>query len=590
LGEETGSSGKQKKPEYMVDTSLASPKKPEHLPETPAANQQERAPGQMRVAAFVNLTPAEDESEEESEIEEIKASQPQPLLAILHGKVVTVVFNGSLELSDDDDDNEEEVDNPQDDDADIRKEVLKLEKAGLPKKIGISGRTLKKALRFLTQEKRTNGAISASLRTYELLEKFIELLCGQSGITPPVRLFWHLIFKEEPDREKDKLRKLVSLLISSSTTDAQVCIATGKLCNKDQFSLQYLLDTPEEEIRDIIRSAGRYKQNSKNMKNLALKVTNQYGGKVPESLEEVAQLPGVFTKIAAIYMKHALDRVVAIPVDVHVESFALFFGWVPKCFEKNREAIRFILEQRFPQTYWPDFNEVIGGLAQIFSVQDHWDYIQNTASHPMFAVDGSGGIFANRITQLALQYNATGRRSNQFDALLAQQGRTQLLMAQARLHPSPAAASAAQTQINVETNRDRVSAAKSALSKATKKHEKAKKLVERTKKRYAKAGKSTAKAKKPAPGKKKPPPNAKKPPPKAKKPPASPLLTQTLLAPLPPSPSPSSDTSPLPSVSSFADIPDLLLQPFRPQCVPNHITTYDLSGSTSEDEDMEDVE
>ena len=486
-----------------------------------AADLKKKEPSSMRLSSFIEYH-QRDDPDEESSIED--EGNNGSLVAEINRKPVKVWIVG-IESDDEGWSDFEEMEEleeplPPDDDEDLRQETTQLENSGSRKKIGITGRTLKKATHYLQEEKRTNGAISSAVHTYELLELFLELLCRQPEVTIPVRLYWHLIFPEpkKHEREQDKLKKIISLIISSSTTDAQVCLATQNLCSQDGFSLEYLLNTPSNVLRDLIHSAGRYKQNVKNMKKLARMVMEVYGGKIPEDLEEASQLPGVYTKIAAIFLKHACNLIQAIPCDRHVKSFSLFFGWVPRMFESNTEAVRFILEQRIPRAYWADFNEVIGGLAQLFSVQEHWDAIMHVASLPVFQIHSGSGMFASQITTLALQYNSSGRKKNSFDHLLTDFAKKQLLQAQAQLERTPAEYASARSKTAVEACRDEVAAAKSALLLATKTHEKAKKLV--AKKPLAKAKKLPAKkAKKPPAKAKKPPAKAKKPPAKAKKPP-----------------------------------------------------------------------
>ncbi len=90
-----------------------------------------------------------------------------------------------------------------------------------------------------------------------------------------------------------------------------------------------------------------------------------HGGKVPESMDELLQLPGVGPKMAIIVLRVAFDLTVGISVDTHVHRICNLLGWVGKADPKRTpEHTRAALESWVPRDLWADFNIMFVGLGQ----------------------------------------------------------------------------------------------------------------------------------------------------------------------------------------------------------------------------------
>lgn len=122
-------------------------------------------PSSMRLSSFIETKKFQDSPQEE----DASVEANNCLIAKIEGLSVKVWLLG-IDYADEEDGPQqldevvEEGDEPSppDDDEDLRRETSQLENSGARKKIGISGRTLKKALFYLQEEKRTNGAISSA--------------------------------------------------------------------------------------------------------------------------------------------------------------------------------------------------------------------------------------------------------------------------------------------------------------------------------------------------------------------------------------------------------------------------------------------
>ncbi len=110
---------------------------------------------------------------------------------------------------------------------------------------------------------------------------------------------------------------LVSVVLSSQTTDKRVNIVTKDLFKKYPNSY-YLSQAKYEDVYNIIISLGLAKMKTKNIILLSKQLEEEYGGKVPDTMEELIKLAGVGRKTANVVMAVGFNKN-AIAVDTHVK-------------------------------------------------------------------------------------------------------------------------------------------------------------------------------------------------------------------------------------------------------------------------------
>ena len=123
-----------------------------------------------------------------------------------------------------------------------------------------------------------------------------------------------------PLDSKNTFTFLVAVVLSAQCKDSRVNEVTPelfKLASTPQEMAQ--LDT--EKIRSIIRPCGLSEAKSKNIKELSRIITEKYGGKVPNTFEDLESLPGVGHKTASVLMLQAFGTP-AFPVDTHIHRLA----------------------------------------------------------------------------------------------------------------------------------------------------------------------------------------------------------------------------------------------------------------------------
>jgi len=146
---------------------------------------------------------------------------------------------------------------------------------------------------------------------------------------------------------KDPYTLLIAVLLSAQCTDARV--------NKTTPELFALADTPQkmvkqdvDKIREIIRPCGLSPRKSKAIAGLSQILIDKHGGEVPQSLEELEELPGVGHKTASVVMSQAFG-IPAFPVDTHIHRLA--YRWKLST-GKNVEKTERDLKKLFPKESW----------------------------------------------------------------------------------------------------------------------------------------------------------------------------------------------------------------------------------------------
>ena len=117
---------------------------------------------------------------------------------------------------------------------------------------------------------------------------------------------------------------LIAVLLSAQCTDKRVNQTTPKL-----FALAKtpaaMAKLSVEAIREIIKPCGLSPAKSKAIKELSRLLVERHRGQVPQSFEELEELPGVGHKTAGVVMSHAFGQP-AFPVDTHIHRLAERWG------------------------------------------------------------------------------------------------------------------------------------------------------------------------------------------------------------------------------------------------------------------------
>ncbi len=149
-------------------------------------------------------------------------------------------------------------------------------------------------------------------------------------------------------RYKDPFQLLVAVILSAQCTDKQVNKITPLLF--EHFPTpEAMAKAPVEKIEELIRSTGFYRNKAKNIKEAARIITEKFGGKVPDTMEDLLTLPGVARKTANIVLFNAYGKIEGIAVDTHVKRLAQRLGLTK---QKDPVKIEKDLMKLIPKKDW----------------------------------------------------------------------------------------------------------------------------------------------------------------------------------------------------------------------------------------------
>ena len=147
---------------------------------------------------------------------------------------------------------------------------------------------------------------------------------------------------------------LISTLLSLRTKDETTDKAMDRLIKKVQTP-EDILDLPTEELEKIIYPVGFYRNKAKILKNVSRIILERYGGKVPDSLDELLTINGVGRKTANLVVTEAYGKP-GICVDTHVHRISNRLGIVST---KNPHNTEEELRKVLPQKYWIIYNTLL---------------------------------------------------------------------------------------------------------------------------------------------------------------------------------------------------------------------------------------
>src|SRR5829696_2801220 len=110
---------------------------------------------------------------------------------------------------------------------------------------------------------------------------------------------------------------LIATILSAQCTDERVNIVTADLFRKYRKPEDYLNVSPRELEKDI-QSTGFFRNKTKSIQGASKLLSEQYGGQVPHTMEELLELPGVARKTANVVLGNAFDIHAGVVVDTHV--------------------------------------------------------------------------------------------------------------------------------------------------------------------------------------------------------------------------------------------------------------------------------
>ena len=178
-------------------------------------------------------------------------------------------------------------------------------------------------------------------------QKFIQ------GLLPLLRKHWPAPICEV--NHSNPLELMVGVILSAQSTDKRINELTKTLFKKYRTAKDYANANPVEFEHDI-HAAGFFRSKTKSILGAAQMIVEKFGGKVPNTMEELLKLPGIGRKSANVILGAAYGITSGIVVDTHMirlaNRFRLSSSEDPIQIEKDLCAV-------VPQKDWIYFSQAM---------------------------------------------------------------------------------------------------------------------------------------------------------------------------------------------------------------------------------------
>ncbi len=145
---------------------------------------------------------------------------------------------------------------------------------------------------------------------------------------------------------------LVATILSAQCTDERVNMVTPGLFRRWPTP-QAMAAADPGELEETIRSTGFYHNKAKSILGASRRITEEFGGRVPEAMEDLLTLPGVARKTANVVLGTAFGRNEGVVVDTHVQRLSQRMGLTT---EQDPPKIERGLMDLFPREEWTDLS------------------------------------------------------------------------------------------------------------------------------------------------------------------------------------------------------------------------------------------
>jgi len=154
---------------------------------------------------------------------------------------------------------------------------------------------------------------------------------------------------------KSALELLVATILSAQSTDARVNIVTPALFAKYKTADDFARADPRV-LEQEIHSTGFFRSKTRSLIGMAQALVERHGGQVPDTMEELVQLPGVGRKTANVVLGCWFKQNEGVVVDTHVRRIAILLGLTT---ERDPVKIERDLMALVPREKWTWFSNAL---------------------------------------------------------------------------------------------------------------------------------------------------------------------------------------------------------------------------------------
>jgi len=153
----------------------------------------------------------------------------------------------------------------------------------------------------------------------------------------------------------DGWQLLVATILSAQCTDARVNQVTPGLFEKFPTPADFA-SAPIEEIEEAIHSTGFFRNKAKSLQGAAKALIEKHGGRLPEDIESLVQVPGCGRKTANVVLGEVYGKPAGVVVDTHVGRISRKLGLTD---QDDPVKVERQLNECVPQADWRDYGHLV---------------------------------------------------------------------------------------------------------------------------------------------------------------------------------------------------------------------------------------
>jgi len=162
-------------------------------------------------------------------------------------------------------------------------------------------------------------------------------------------------------RYRTAFELLVATILSAQCTDVKVNEVTADLF-KTHNKPKHFAEADPAWLEQVLRPTGFFRNKTKSIIGASQMLLAQFGGKMPQTMAELIQLPGVSRKTASVVLGCAFGLAEGIVVDTHVARLSVRLGLTPPQLETvavNTDKIERDLMALIPKERWISFSHCL---------------------------------------------------------------------------------------------------------------------------------------------------------------------------------------------------------------------------------------
>ena len=168
------------------------------------------------------------------------------------------------------------------------------------------------------------------------------------------------LYETYPDVEcalahRNAFELTAATILSAQCTDERVNMVTPELFQRWPTPAA-LARADRDELEDVIRSTGFFRNKARSLLGMAQRVSDEYGGEVPQAMEDLLTLPGVARKTANVVRGVIWGLADGVVVDTHVKRISGLLGWTTRTAPDQIERDLMALH---PREAWIDLSHML---------------------------------------------------------------------------------------------------------------------------------------------------------------------------------------------------------------------------------------